>query len=95
MGTEVRHNASRLLAGGLMCCGGELYDDAKQCVLRDCRCYGRKHYLLRSGGPLSHICATPVTTNVLGGSGTDYALDSRTRNQWRQSAKQASDLIAE
>jgi hypothetical protein len=41
------------------------------------------------------FCATPVTTNVLGGSGTDYALDSRTRNQWRQPAIQASDLIAE
>ena len=34
-------------------CGGELYDHAKQCVVRDCRCYGRKHYLLRSSGPLS------------------------------------------
>ena len=34
-------------------CGGELYDHAKQCVVRDCRCYGRKHYLLRRGGPLS------------------------------------------
>ena len=28
-------------------------DHAKQCVVRDCRCYGRKHSLLRSGGPLS------------------------------------------
>jgi hypothetical protein len=34
-------------------CGGELYDHAKQCVVRDCRCYGRKHYLLRGIGPLS------------------------------------------
>jgi hypothetical protein len=34
-------------------CGGELYDHEKQCVVRDCRCYGRKHYLLRSSGPLS------------------------------------------
>lgn len=38
-------------------CGGELYDHAKQCVVRDCRCDGRKHYLLRSSGPLSrYVC---------------------------------------
>jgi hypothetical protein len=34
-------------------CGGELYDHARQCVVRNCRCYGSKHYLLRSSGPLS------------------------------------------
>jgi hypothetical protein len=34
-------------------CGGELYDHAKKCVVRNCRCYGRKHYFLRSSGPLS------------------------------------------
>jgi hypothetical protein len=34
-------------------CGGELYDHAKQCVVRNCICYGRKHYLLRRNGPLS------------------------------------------
>jgi hypothetical protein len=34
-------------------CGGELYDHGKKCVVRDCRCFGRKHYFLRRSGPLS------------------------------------------
>ena len=34
-------------------CGGNLPDHERQCVVRNCKCYGRKHLLLHRAGPLS------------------------------------------
>ena len=53
-------------------CGGELYDHAKKCIVRDCRCYGIKDYLLRSCEPLGQYLADAMKMNMQGAGATDW-----------------------